>query len=98
MALLVTSCVACGQTDDHPKDVVCMAGDKVARYHHDCHALMEPPCPSCSWLVQHKGDLRGQDWREQVLAVHEVIPPEQLELRPHERDVVRTRVNGNRPI
>uniref|UniRef100_UPI003F4935B8 hypothetical protein n=1 Tax=Pseudonocardia sp. CA-138482 TaxID=3240023 RepID=UPI003F4935B8 len=97
MALIVSTCVLCGQTDDHPKDVVAMPGDLTARYHHDCHAAAEPPCESCRWLVAHKGDLKGTDWREQIGSLHAAMPGEHLELHPHERAVVDSHLGGTRP-
>ena len=44
------TCVACGQTDDHPRHSV-LVGDAWAEYHLDCHALMSPPCQECKARV-----------------------------------------------
>lgn len=89
------NCLACGQVDDHPRDVVVLPGDSVAYLHHDCHAALDPPCKSCAWLVAHKGDLVGGDWRDQIEAVHAALTPEQLALQPHERDVVTALADGS---
>lgn len=93
MANPVRNCVLCGQVDDHPRDVM-VIGDSVVYHHHDCGARMDPPCPSCAWLVAHKGELKGDDWRSHVNALHAELPQEQLELAPWDRDVVESHLNG----
>lgn len=52
-----SACIGCGAHDDHPKDLVILPGDQVVRWHIDCHALAEPPCPSCT--EQLKGLKKG---------------------------------------
>lgn len=89
----VRGCVVCGQQDDHPRDIL-VVGDTVAFFHHDCHAAIDPPCPSCAWLVQHKGKLTGDKWREHVESLHEQLSPEQRELAPWDREPVTSHLNG----
>ncbi|MEV8610310.1 hypothetical protein AB0383_20685 [Amycolatopsis sp. NPDC051373] len=89
------NCVGCGQVDDHPRDVVALADGSTAYYHHDCHARLDPPCESCAWLVQHKGDLVGHEWRTQIGNVHNALTPEQLAAaHPSEKPVVEQFLNG----
>lgn len=45
------ACLACGQVDDDPKHVIAMTADTEVRHHHDCGALMNPPCPVCTILT-----------------------------------------------
>jgi hypothetical protein len=94
--LPVRPCFVCGQFDDHPRDVVALPDGSTAFAHHDCHASLDPPCPSCSWLVQHKGDLVGDEWRGHVESLHAELSDEQLDLQPHERDVVESHRDGGR--
>lgn len=93
MANPIRPCIGCGQSDDGPRDVV-VIGDKVALWHTDCHARVDPPCPSCSWLVKHQGDLRGDAWRAHIGALHAELTQEQLEQAPWDRDVVETHLDG----
>ncbi len=91
---MVRNCFVCGQRDDHPRDQVVLPGDLVVFAHHDCHAAVEPPCPSCAWLVQHKGKLKGAAWTDHILSLHEAMPTEQLELQPWDREPVTSHLNG----
>ena len=88
------NCVGCGQVDNHPRDVVDVGGGQVAYWHHDCHAALTPPCPSCAWLVRHKGKLTGDEWRDHVNDLHAAMSPNQLELAPWDRDVATSHVDG----
>lgn len=83
------TCVGCMQTDDHPKDQFVRDDGTSVFWHHDCHAIADPPCESCAWLVAHKGDgMVGSEWLQQTQVVHDAMSAEQLELHPAERDVV----------
>lgn len=90
----VRPCVACGKFDDHPRCVTPLPDGSSVLHHHDCGALLDPPCPPCAWLAQHKGELKGTEWRGHVMDMHQAMPPEQLELPPWERDVVTSHVDG----
>lgn len=91
---MLRNCYICGAVDDHPRDVIDLGGGQTAYAHHDCHAAMDPPCPSCAWLVNHKGELVGDDWRAQVNDLHAQLSDEQLALAPWDRAVVKSHVNG----
>jgi hypothetical protein len=43
----VRNCLACGQTDDHPRHVVDLGEGREVSFHMDCHARMNPACPLC---------------------------------------------------
>lgn len=45
--LPVRNCLACGQRDNHPRDVHTLPDHSSVEYHVDCHARMTPPCESC---------------------------------------------------
>jgi hypothetical protein len=90
--LLIRPCLACGQEDDHPRDQRVLPDGSVVFWHQDCHA--DAGCLDCKWLVEHKGKLRGAKWREQVQAVHDALPAEELDKRPHERKVVAALKGG----
>lgn len=88
------TCVGCGQVDDHPRDVVALPDGSAANWHHDCHSRIDPPCESCTWLVQHKGDLTGDAWRTQIVNVHNELSAEQHGLHASETPVVEQFLNG----
>lgn len=90
----VRNCLACGARDDHPRCQTVLPDGSSAFFHHDCHALMDPPCPSCAWLVQHKGDLKGDDWRSHVIDLHDSLSEDELAKQPWERSVVESHVDG----
>jgi hypothetical protein len=87
-------CVACGKYDDHPRCVVVLPDHSSAYFHHDCHALLDPPCPSCTWLVQHKGNLKGQDWRDHIGSLHAELSDDELALHPADRAPVDSHLDG----
>lgn len=90
----VRGCFVCGQRDDHPRCQTVHPDGSSALAHHDCHAQLDPPCPSCEWLVQHKGALKGDDWRSHVVDLHKNMDDDQLALAPWDRDAVETHLNG----
>lgn len=95
MSTQLHTCIGCGKTDDHPKDQVVLGPDHTSVFfHHDCHAAADPPCPSCTWLVAHKGTLTGQDWRDHIGAFHAQLTQDQMTLTPGQRDIVTTHVDG----
>jgi hypothetical protein len=97
MSLNVTTCVGCGQADNHPKDHV-LVGGHWGSWHHDCGAVVDPPASqACVWLAKHKGDLKGDRWCEQIASLHTEIPADQLHLQAHEWDVVESHRDGARP-
>lgn len=96
MSLPTRPCIACGKHDDHPRCQVVLPDGSSAFYHHDCHALMDPPCPGCTWLVEHKGDLKGDAWREHVLDLHSSLSEEELAKQPQDRAAVKSHLNGKK--
>lgn len=46
------TCIACGQTDDHPRHSVQIDPERWADFHLDCHARMDPPCRECASRVE----------------------------------------------
>ncbi len=63
-----TTCIACGQTDDHPKHRYAAgpaSGEFQRCYHLDCHAAMG--CDICRAQTVDQGDLRGDDFRAQLI-------------------------------
>lgn len=93
--LPIRPCLGCGQEDDHPRDQVGLKDGSVAFFHHDCHAALG--CLSCKWLVAHKGQLKGEKWREHIQALHAALPAKELEKAPHERKVFASFRAGARP-
>lgn len=92
MASLMRPCAACGQVDDHPRDIVIRDDGNADLYHHDCHA----GCPGCEWLVQHKGDLKGSKWRDHIGSLHAELTPDQLATNPAQRSAVDSHLNGEK--
>ncbi len=44
---VLRTCTACGQTDDHPRDVLnVLPGEEPINYHLDCHAALG--CTRCA--------------------------------------------------
>ncbi len=63
----VRTCIGCGQTDDHPKHRYGAGPTDPGQrcYHLDCHAAMG--CETCKPQIVDKGDLRGDDFRAQLI-------------------------------
>lgn len=64
----VRSCIACGQTDNHPRHVVVLPSGDSAAYHMDCHARMNPPCDDCVGLTAAAAGVTGDDFRAHLLS------------------------------
>lgn len=56
------TCTRCGQTDDHPRDVV---WDK--NFHMDCHAQLG--CPTCLERVEGSDGAQGEDLRTYLISL-----------------------------
>jgi hypothetical protein len=63
-----TTCLACGQHDDHPKHGVQVDPERWADFHLDCHALMSPPCPSCVERTRGADGATGAEMLDHILA------------------------------
>lgn len=62
----LTTCLGCGQEDDHPKDNVYVGGDKPwVHWHMDCHA--RAGCEDCAHSTRNQGDARGEEFRQILL-------------------------------
>lgn len=86
------NCLGCPAVDDHPRHVVAVSPTEDVYWHQDCHA--KAGCSSCQWLVQHKGELVGDEWRQRIGEVHAELTPEQIEQAPAQRDAVTQFVEG----
>lgn len=66
----VRNCVGCGQTDDHPRDVVALPDGNTALYHLDCHVLVAN-CAGCKAQLEGvggvEGNPKGQALRDHLL-------------------------------
>lgn len=65
MALAQSTCLGCGQNDDHPKHLVGLQDGSTAAWHMDCHARATD-CATCSANVADKGDVKGSDFRKHI--------------------------------
>lgn len=64
------TCVVCRQTDDHPRhdEIVQLAPELiVASFHLDCHALLDPPCESCTAQVAGSDGATGDAMRAHIV-------------------------------
>jgi hypothetical protein len=67
----VTTCVGCGQVDDHPKHVTVVNDGQHTdvRWHHDCHAAANPPCSVCASIMEAgAAGKTGEDLRAHIVA------------------------------
>jgi len=64
----VTTCIGCGQTDDHPKHVVVVnaAHDSVA-WHMDCHAHASTACEVCDAQTALAAGAKGDALRTHLI-------------------------------
>jgi hypothetical protein len=61
------TCTRCGQTDDHPRHVMAVpAGQPLANFHMDCHAVMG--CPICVEQIKDADGAQGSELRGHLLA------------------------------
>jgi len=66
-----TTCVGCGQADNHPKHVTVVDDGKHTdvRWHMDCHAAANPACPTCTSVMQAgAAGKTGEDLRAHIQA------------------------------
>lgn len=64
----VRRCSACGQVDDHPRDIVDNGDPAVElNYHLDCHANLG--CPACAAQIADRPDgATGQELLDHIVA------------------------------
>jgi hypothetical protein len=66
MANPVRTCLACGQTDDHPRHVVGLPDGNDVNYHFDCCAIVKG-CETCTPTVDSAGGKKGDDLRAHIV-------------------------------
>jgi hypothetical protein len=60
------TCTRCGQTDDHPRDVIAVpAGQPLVNFHMDCHALLG--CPICIEQLKDANQVQGDELRDHLV-------------------------------
>jgi len=79
MALITRTCIACTQTDDHPRDVV-DHGAWLVTWHLDCHVIATG-CPACKNRLADAESAKGDELRTHL----ESLPP--LVLNEHGEEV-----------
>jgi hypothetical protein len=62
----VFACLACGQSDDHPKHVVDLDGTHIARMHMDCCASVRG-CEICAPVVKAAKGKTGEALRDHIM-------------------------------
>ncbi len=85
-SLVATTCLGCGQRDDHPKhQVVINAEHESVHWHMDCHSRVDPPCELCAAQTATAEDKIGAELREHLLSVetHKYLASNHPELFPH---------------
>ncbi len=65
---VTTTCIGCGQADDHPKHVVVVnaAHDSVA-FHMDCHAASSVACEVCASQIANAAGAKGDALRTHLI-------------------------------
>lgn len=59
--MITRTCLGCGQTDDHPKDLVSLRDGSEVAWHMDCHATTG--CEACTQQTKSQGAARGDEFR-----------------------------------
>lgn len=67
MTAPVRSCLACGQTDDHPRHMVVLSDGSEAFWHMDCHSRISPPCSVCAEVISGADGVTGDALRSHIL-------------------------------
>lgn len=71
----IRSCVGCGQSDDHPRDVVNLPDGNTANYHMDCHVLIAN-CEVCAAQLAGVGGVQGNPKGDDLRAHLEMCGPD----------------------
>lgn len=58
----VRTCLACGQTDDHPRHVIALPDGNDVTYHFDCCKIVKG-CEHCTEALEHADGAKGNDLR-----------------------------------
>ena len=66
--LVTSTCLGCGQTDDHPKHVVVITADHVSvAWHMQCHAASSAGCDVCTEQTANAAGLTGDALRNHLI-------------------------------
>jgi len=64
----VTTCIGCGQTDDHPHHVtVVNAQHDSVSWHFDCHSASSAACESCARQLEGSNGAKGEALRAHLI-------------------------------
>ena len=66
--MITSTCLGCGQSDDHPKHVLVVTADhESVAFHMDCHSRMSTPCDVCTEQTANAAGLTGDDLRNHLI-------------------------------
>jgi len=71
---LIRTCIACTQTDDHPRHIIDLGNDVVSGMHLDC-CVMVRNCAVCETQLADAKDVKGDKLREHLVS----LPPRVLD-------------------
>lgn len=63
----IRTCLACGQTDDHPRHVIALPDGNDVNYHFDCHKIVTN-CEHCTPVVDSSDGKKGDDLRAHIIS------------------------------
>lgn len=66
MANPVRTCLACGQTDDHPRHVIALPDGNDVNYHMDCCQIVKG-CEHCAAAREGGEDKKGDELRTHIV-------------------------------
>lgn len=66
--LVTSTCLGCGQDDDHPKHVVVITADhESVAFHMDCHSRFSNPCDICTSQIAGANGATGEALRNYLI-------------------------------
>jgi hypothetical protein len=63
----IRTCLACGQTDDHPRHVIGLPDGNSINYHMDCCVVVKN-CEHCTASLEGSNEAKGDDLRAHIIA------------------------------
>jgi hypothetical protein len=70
MSAPTRTCIACQQTDNHPKHMVIAPDGSDVVWHMDCHKLADPPCAVCMDATTDAPEgAKGETLREHLVTL-----------------------------
>lgn len=66
----IRTCLACGQTDDHPRHVIGLPDGNDVNYHMDCCSIVKN-CEHCTPVVDSSDGAKGDDLRAHIVGQSE---------------------------